>query len=421
MRPLLGGKKVRQKPSHARLLRKIADPPPSGRPGKLDAIVVPASRPASFVNGLIDLSARLGTLLVVLCSLQTRVDRVATRVASTPGASALLVEVPRGFEIPDMPSRTSSPEFTKANGGRVSDLSTKRNLGLLLARLNGWTKIAFLDDDITLRDPAAYRRVARQLEHSSIAGMVCRDFPDNSVVCHARRLAKLPQDNFVSGSVLGVRCGDPTLPFFPDVYNEDWFFFSRAVARHDLLSVGVATQTPYEPFADPRRAAHEEFGDLLAEGLYALIGDIGDPKLAYHSQLRYARGAFWENFLEARREGLTFTRDRLKRFGAVLHGDSEADDALGSLEAAEHQLSTITSDHCDGFLDAWQDDLDDWETLCLRTGCVGSMRESMGWFEKLPWRTAQFGDAHVDGSDHPTLVGPAADLQAQPQLMPIAG
>lgn len=420
MRPLLGGKKVRQKPSHARLLRTIADPPPS-RPSKFDAIVVPASRPASFINGLIDLSASLGTLLVVLCSLQTRADRVAARVAATPGARALLVEVPRGFEIPDMPSRTSSPEFTRASGGRVSDLSTKRNLGLLLARLNGWTKIAFLDDDITLRDPAAYLRVARQLEHSPIAGMVCRDFPDNSVACHARRLAKLPQDNFVSGSVLGVHCGDPELPFFPDVYNEDWFFFSRAVARHDLLSVGVATQSPYEPFADPRRAAHEEFGDLLAEGLYALIGDIGDSKLAYHSQLRYARGAFWENFLEARREGLNLTRERLTRFGAVLHGGGVADHALGSLDAAEHQLDQITPDLCDAFLDAWQDDLVDWETLCLRTGYVASVRESMGWFKELPWRTAQFGDAHVEGSDHPTMVGSRDDLQAQPELMPIAG
>jgi hypothetical protein len=420
MRPLLGGKKVRQKPSHARLLRTIADPPPS-RPSKLDAIIVPASRPASSLSGLIDLSARLGTLLVVLCSLQTRVDGVAARVARTPGARALLVEVPRGFEIPDMPTRTSSAEFTRASGDRVSDLSTKRNLGLLLARLNGWNKIAFLDDDITLRDPTAYLRVARQLEHSSIAGMICREYPDNSVACHARRLAKLPQDNFVSGSVLGVRCGDPTLPFFPDIYNEDWFFFSRAVAKHDLLSAGVATQTPYEPFANPRRAAHEEFGDLLAEGLYALIGAIGDPKLAYHSQLRYARGAFWKDFLEARREGLHLTRDHLKRLGAVLHGGGVADHALGSLETAEHQLDQITPDLCDAFLDAWQDDLVDWETLCLRTGYVGSMREAMGWFDKLPWRIAKFGGAHIDGSDHPTMVGSSAYPQAEPQLVPAAG
>ena len=85
---------------------------------------------------------------------------------------------------------------------------------------------------------SAYERLARQLDHSQIAGMVCREYPDNSVVCHARRLAGLPQDNFVSGSARGVRCDDVALPFFPDIYNEDWFFFSKAVARHDLFNVG---------------------------------------------------------------------------------------------------------------------------------------------------------------------------------------
>ncbi len=281
MSPLLIDKKVRQKPSHSHLLRRGPERP-TNRPSRLDAIIVPASRPASFVSGLIDLSVHLGALLVVLGSKQTRVGQIAARVADTPGARALLVEVLPGFEIPGMPSRTSSHAFTQASGGRTSDLSTKRNLGLLLARLNGWTKIAFVDDDITLTFPRAYERLARQLETSQIAGMVCREFPDNSVVCHARRLANLPQDNFVSGSVLGVHCGDLPLPFFPDVYNEDWFFFSKAVARHDLFSVGVTTQARYEPFADPRRASHEEFGDLLAEGLYALIGDINDPSLPYH-------------------------------------------------------------------------------------------------------------------------------------------
>ncbi len=414
MRPLLGARKIRQKPSHSQLLRRMAEPL-TNRPSRLDAIVVPASRPASHVARLIDLSARLGTLLVVLCSLQTRVDRVAARVAETPGARALLVEIPRNFRIPDMPSRTAAPTFTKASGGRTSDLSTKRNLGLLLARLNGWAKIAFLDDDITLSHVSAYERLARQLDQSQIAGMVCRDYPDNSVVCHARRLAGLPQDNFVSGSVLGVRCGDLTLPFFPDIYNEDWFFFSKAVARHDLFSVGVATQTPYEPFADRRRASHEEFGDLLAEGLYALIGDIGDPSLPYHSQLRYARGTFWEAFLNARREGLRVTRDRLERFGAHADGDCEPDAALRSLHAAEERLDEITRDLCDDFLDAWQDDLDDWEALCVRTSNVGSAREAMGWFPELSWRTAEFGDMHVDGSSWSV-----AELQPQPQLESIA-
>jgi len=369
---------------------------------------------------LIDLSARLGTLLVVLCSLQTRLDQVAARVAATPGARALLVEIPREFHISDMPSRTSAPLFNEASGGRKSDLSTKRNLGLLLARLNGWSKIAFLDDDITLSHVSAYERLARQLDHSQIAGMVCREYPDNSVVCHARRLAGLPQDNFVSGSVLGVRCDDVALPFFPDIYNEDWFFFSKAVARHDLFNVGTATQTRYEPFANPQRARHEEFGDLLAEGLYSLFEDIADPHLGYHSQLHYARGSFWSAFLDARRESLELTRDRLERFGAHLDGNCEPDAALRSLAAAEQRLDLITPGLCEEFLGAWQDDLDDWEALCVRTSNVGSVREAMSWFPELPWRTAEFGGTHVDGSAGPNSNPSIVDLQAQSHLESVA-
>ncbi len=102
----------------------------------------------SAIGGLIDLSARLANLHVVLCSLQTRLDQVAARVAATR-QEHLLVEIPRQVHISDMPSRTSAPLFNEASEAE-SDLSTKRNLGLLLARLNGWSKIAFLDSSITL-------------------------------------------------------------------------------------------------------------------------------------------------------------------------------------------------------------------------------------------------------------------------------
>jgi hypothetical protein len=94
-----------------------------------------------------------------------------------------------------------------------------------------------------------------------------------------------------------------------------------------------------------------------------------------------------------------------------------ADSALASLDAAEHQLDQITPDLCDAFLDAWQDDLADWETLCLRTGYVGTVRESMSWFEELSWRTALFGDAFVDGSDHAPV---PSSSEPQVKLVPIA-
>jgi hypothetical protein len=395
MRQLLGGKKVRQKASHSRLLRSVVEPL-TLRPSQLNAIIVPATRPASSFADLIDLSARLGTLLVVLCSRRTKLSHVTKHVAATPGAKALVIDVPADFRLPNMPTWTST--FALANGGRTSDLSLKRNLGLQLARLNGWSKVVFLDDDITLRDTSAFTRLARHLDNHQIAGMICRDYPDNSVVCHARRVAGLQQDNFVSGSALGVHCGDLPLPFFPDIYNEDWFFFSKAVARHELVSVGDTTQSRYYPFADPDRARHEEFGDLLAEGLYALIEDVDDRHLPYHRMLACADAKYWSAFIGARHESLRATRTRLEGFGAHTSGGCEPDAALRSLDAAEEQLSTITTGLCMDFVEAWQCDLQDWEATCMKTNNAGSVREAMAQFADLPWQFARFGDVHVDGA-----------------------
>lgn len=402
MRQAIGQNKIRQKASHARLLRQTSPPlllPNRSRSTKLDALIVPASRPASSFAGLIDLSVHIGTLLVVLCSRQTKIDQVAERVARTPGAQALIIDVSASYELPHQPKRTSADRFMAASSDRVSDLSVKRNLGLLLARLSGWTKILFLDDDITLSRTESFTRLASQLDDNQIAGMVCREFPDNSVVCHARRLAKLRQDNFVSGSVLGVNCTDLPLPFFPDVYNEDWFFFSKAVARRELANVGNATQSPYEPFTDPNRARHEEFGDLLAEGLYSLIGDTDDPSMRYHQLLNGATWQFWSDFIYARRASMHATRDRLEGFGfGDINSDDQTGQALRSLEAAELQLDSIKPDLCVDFLEMWQEDLGEWEAFYERISNVGNIREAMDFLQIQKWRRAQFGGFPVSGT-----------------------
>ena len=267
-------KKVQQRTSHAALsqdVSRVPAPPVRSRPGRLDAIIVPASRPASCLKPAINLAARLGVLLVVLCSKQTRAEQVAERVSTSPGARALVVEIPEDWESPEVsllehPAKRSE----EPNADRESDLSAKRNIGLLLARLHGWNKIVFVDDDVTLSRTDNVARLAGQLDRYQVAGMIVRDYPDNSVVCHARRAAGLPQDVFLTGAVLGVHCNNLPLSFFPDIYNEDWFFFAREAASRQLRGVGQATQLEYNPYASPDRARREEFGDLLAEGLFAL-------------------------------------------------------------------------------------------------------------------------------------------------------
>lgn len=372
--------------SHANLLHDVsASPAPPGRSrrGRPDAIIVPTRRPASALNGLIELAADLGTQLVVLCSRQATIDRVADRVGRVHGARAVAVQLD-DYQLPIPDFRTSSAEFTAANGGRTSDLSLKRNFGLLLARLRGWHKIIYVDDDITLRRTDLVR-VTDQLDHHEFTGMTCPDYPDNSVFCHARRLAKLRQDIFVSGGVLGVNGNDLLLPFFPDIYNEDWFFFGGAAARRSLAKAGEARQAMYDPFEDPARARGEEFGDLLAEGLYALMERLGTVS-ALHEVISCANESYWSSYIDGRREDLQDLRKRLGDFtGSFSCGDGVAD-AMRSLDAADRLYpNAISAERCVHFLDAWRDDIATWEKTCIDLGSFGTTHDAMDWLGATTW------------------------------------
>ena len=395
-------KKVQQRASHAALsqdVSRVPAPPVRSRPGRLDAIIVPASRPASCLKPAINLTARLGVLLVVLCSKQIRAEQVAERVSTSPGARALVVEIPEKWSHPMFPTRTSDQVFRRASANRDSDLSAKRNIGLLLARLHGWNKIVFVDDDVTLSRTDNVARLAGQLDRYQMAGMIVRDYPDNSVVCHARRAAGLQQDVFLTGAVLGVHCNNLPLSFFPDIYNEDWFFFAREAASRQLRRVGQATQLEYNPYASPDRARREEFGDLLAEGLFALMDQV-DPSVRFRDQLRTANEAYWSQFIDARHAVITGTM-RLLADAVERTGDNTRfPSALASLAAAQNQLDhMITTDDCVSFVDAWQDDLEEWQSFSTGVNNVENTRDAMDFLQLNTWIRAEFGAAAIESKN----------------------
>jgi hypothetical protein len=322
---------------------------------------------------------------------------VAELVSSSPGARSLVIKLPDNWSHPNFPARTSDRAFKKANSNRKSDLSAKRNIGLLLARLHGWNKIVFIDDDITLTRADNIMRLAAQLERHQVAGVPVKGgpAPDNSVVCHARRLAGFAQDVFVTGAILGVHCSSLPLSFFPDIYNEDWLFFAKEAAAGELPRAGAARQLWYDPFASTDRARREEFGDLLAEGLYALLG-AADPSVPFDQQLRKATRMYWSYFMDARRKAITDAETAL--YGLM---DRDADNgrvcsALNSLAASQGQLDTLTPDLCVNFLHAWRDDLADWQRFSNGVNNVGSTREAMDFLELKNWIWAEFGAPVVE-------------------------
>ena len=375
--------------SHRRLLRPAPRLPVDlgrQRHARPDALIVPATRPASALTGIISLAAALQTTIVVLCSKQAKVDQVADRIGRVIGARGIVLQIDEGYRLPDLAFETSSSAFTTASADRASDLSVKRNIGLLMARQHGWRKIAFVDDDITLSAQDLVR-LGQQLEHHQIAGMACRDFPDNSVFCHARRLAKMPQDVFVTGAVLGVNCSDLPLPFFSDIYNEDWFFFAEAAAHRRLTKVGEARQAKYDPFFRPARASEEEFGDVLAEGLYSLLEDVHAPTELQHkrgffpSVAALATEKYWSTYLDVRRVDLIDTWSNLDDFTRRESCSDDVFAARNSLEAAEERYTDtknpITPQHCVAFLDALQKDIEKWNTVYQGANTVRGTGDAM--------------------------------------------
>jgi hypothetical protein len=371
-----GGDRVLQFASHQYATHDgLIEPscPPALSPGTgLDAIIVPAARPAKNLRTAIGLATETDARLIVLCSFRTRPDEVRALLAEHKLPDAAVVEMPRkssewllrDFET----TRWLHGEGKAVCSARNSDLSMKRNTGLLLGRMLGWERIFFMDDDIRWISADTVLSTVSLLGATyhgyRAAGMSLKDYPDNSVVCHARREVGEKQGVFVSGSVLAVDCREP-FDFFPDLYNEDWLFFHRDAAEGRLATPGsLAEQLPYDPFADPQRAASQEFGDVIAEGLYALL----------HSGLRAeaADEKYWGRFLKDRSRVLEVVGQRLQHVQP--HRRRKISRAIG---AAQQMLWTITPEMCADYVAAWQRDLERWADVLANLGEASSIEDAL--------------------------------------------
>jgi hypothetical protein len=75
------------------------------------------------------------------------------------------------------------------------------------------------------------------------------------------------------------------------------------------------------------------------------------------------------------------------------------------LAAAENQLDhIITADDCVNFVDAWQDDLEDWQRFSSRVSNVGSTREAMDFLQLNTWTRAEFGAAAIEAQNESSWV-----------------
>ena len=339
-----------------------------------DAILVPTNRPVEQLGFSLGLARETRLQVIVVCSKRVTQDEVIA-AASATDVEVCAVDLPVHSAAPlgGISFLTSTDEEVLAfSSGRTRDLSAKRNLGLLIAKMLGWERLMFLDDDIYGISKAQVDALAAGLDNHNVSVLLTEEFPDNSVACHAYRLGGGEQGRFAAAGGMGVRCDRNDLPFFPNIYNDDWFFFADEAAGRRINQVGTSRQKKYQPFADPERAVKEEFGDLLAEGLYWCLEEGLD--------ISGVDTGFWERFIESRRAFLKEVADSLTR-----HPDRELGSDTGrdvraarvSISAAQLQLKRIRPDLCQKFIELWQADLGEWHKYISQLPRVDSIEGAL--------------------------------------------
>jgi len=222
------------------------------------------------------------------------------------------------------------------------DLPAKRNYAIWFARTNCMNRILLLDDDIRGLNENALVAGANALEEFLISGYFVDDFPDTSVIGHAEIEAGLTVHTFLSGSCLFIRT-DCEVGLFPPIYNEDWLFMIPQMALGRVCSLGSISQKEYDPFANALTAAFQEPGEVIAEGLMALLASGQYDQRFDHQTWRILLSLHCSNLEDLLRYPLDI---RLK----------------AAVEAARGKCSELTIMDCVRFLTDWEADQRMWES-----------------------------------------------------------
>ena len=370
----------------------------------VDAIVVPTIRTAERLRPAVQFAA------------DARCHLIAVYTDSPPpGVSDVLAELRPG-QVTLLTVRTGARDRLLDLGtslplSRVSaaalDIGRKRNLGLLIGRVCGWTRLLFLDDDIRRLNVAKLSSAAALLDDYPVVGLQVKKYPDASVVGHARRLAGRRQEPFVSGGALLV---NPQLVngYFAPVYHEDWLCIINHLRKGEVAVGGSVGQLPYLPFTTSERAKFEEFGDILLSGLLCLvhagtkksIADKSHPMAEGDYWREATNPRFWKHVLEQRAALLADITVRLT--GKNFDGPTP----LPSLAGASQRLSELTPADFVSFTERWLVSLAEWRGRLSVLSRVDLVDKAQAIEKAL----AELGVAHVvrthdvSSRQHPTRV-----------------
>lgn len=357
----------------------------------VDAIVVPTIRSAEHLRPAVQFAAESRCHLIVVYTDKPPTGLSAVLDVLKPGQVTVLT-VRSGTKHHLLDLGASLPQSLVAPP--ALDISRKRNLGLLIGRVCGWTRMLFLDDDIRKLHVAKLCSAAALLDKYPVVGLQVRKYPDASVVGHARRLAGRRQELFVSGGALLV---NPQLlnGYFAPVYHEDWLCVINHLRKGQVAIGGSVGQLKYLPFAVSDRATREEFGDILLSGLLWLVHARprrgADPVADTVYWREAARPHFWKQILEQRAALLQDITMRLTK-------NSDTPSPLPSLDAAKRRLAELNSAEFVSFMERWLISLAEWRDRLSVLSRVDLADKAQAIEKAL----AELGLAQVVGEDEPS-------------------
>lgn len=355
----------------------------------VDVIVVPTIRSAEQLRPAVQFAADARCHLIVAYTDSLPAGIAAVLDGLRPDQVTLLT-VRSGTKNRLLDLGVSLPQSNVSSA--ALDISRKRNLGLLIARVCGWTRMLFLDDDIRKLSVVKLSSAAALLDDYPVVALQVRKYPDASVVGHARRLTGRKQEPFVSGGSLLV---NPQLVngYFAPVYHEDWLCVIDHLRAGEVAIGGSVGQLPYLPFTTPERAKLEEFGDILLSGLLWLVhartrkGTAGkaNPAAATAYWREATNPRFWKQILDQRAALLGDITARLT--GKDFDGPSP----LPSLAGAKERFGELKPADFVLFTEKWLTSLGEWRdrlSVLSRVDLVDKARA----IEKA---LAELGVAHV--------------------------
>lgn len=342
----------------------------------VDAIVVPTFRSAEQITCAVELAsqARCELLLLYTDDFPTGLPAALEGIEHDKATPLALRAGLRNRHLLDLGADLPQSFVSKA----ALDISRKRNLGLLIGRMRGWTRVLLLDDDIRRLTMEKLSAAAALLDDYPVVGLQVTKYPDASVVGHARRRNGRRQEPFVSGGALLL---DPQRlnGFFPAIYHEDWLCTINQLRAGEVAIGGMVKQKNYNPFASPERAKNEEFGDILAIGLLWLVYtrksvNAVDP-VATENAADYWREAtkldFWVRLLQERAVLLKQVAEELR----VQYPDNKL--AHQALEVAQARCDELTADEFVAVTKKWISNLDLWRERVSGLPQVDSVEDAL--------------------------------------------